>query len=405
MMNKKGINIKLIAGDMLLNIVATILPILILQFIILPLLAGSYGQEEYGLILTLISLITLSVQSFSIALSNSRLLMNNEYKDLNIKGDFNILLILYSILNIIFVTIGTYIYEGTFNFKSIVLIIILSVIQLTRRYLLVAFRLNISYKKILYNNIILGIGYGIGFVIFWFFKSWQIIYITGELISLIYIIRRSDLIYEPLKKTQLFQKTTKQSLVLLGASFLGTAITYIDKLLLYPILGPKMVTVYYVSTLFGKTVSMLVGPINNVILTYLSKMRKFKNKSFKLILISLTIVGIFAYISILVISSPILGVLYPDYAEEAMKIIYITTLGAIINMMSNVINPVIMKFCNISWQMWVNVANIIVYVIFSLCLVKSFGIYGFCISALMAAIVKLVLMIYIYYNTQLKLKE
>ncbi|MFR3912697.1 MAG: hypothetical protein ACLTYB_16425, partial [Clostridium paraputrificum] len=86
MMNKKGINIKLIAGDMLLNIVATILPILILQFIILPLLAGSYGQEEYGLILTLISLITLSVQSFSIALSNSRLLMNNEYKDLNIKG-------------------------------------------------------------------------------------------------------------------------------------------------------------------------------------------------------------------------------------------------------------------------------------------------------------------------------
>lgn len=402
--NETG-KLKMIAGDMIINIIATIIPIFILQFVLLPLVANSYDEYHYGLMLTLISLITVSVQSFSVSLSNSRLLLDEQYKAEGLSGDFNILMIVYSVMNIFIVVIGTFLYEGKFTLINISLIIIFSVIQLIRRYLLVAYRLEINYKGILYSNIILIIGYLFGMLLFFIFEGWQLIYILGEIFSLIYVLKNTTLIKEPFKTTRLFASTTKHGLIILAASFLGTATTNIDRLLLYPMLGARMVTIYYVSTLFGKTISMLVGPINNVILTYISKMKKFEVDTFKLLLTTASILGLFSYIIIILVSEPILKFLYPLYFDNAMKLIYITTLTAIVIMLCTVINPIVMKFCNIKWQIGISSINIIVYFVFAFYLVDLFGIYGFCVAALIASIVNLILLILVYYSNQKKLSR
>jgi len=297
-------------------------------------------------------------------------------------------------------TIGTYLYEGNFNLVSISLIIVFSIIQLIRRYLLVSFRLKIYYKGILYSNIILIGGYVLGMILFMLTETWQLIYITGEAISLVYIISKTKLLSEPIKSTPLFKDTAKHGLVILGASFLGTATSHVDRLLLYPMLGANMVTIYYVSNLFGKTISMLVGPINNVILTYLSKMKNFEIDSFRLMLTTAGILGAISYVIIILISEPILTIIYPLYVNEAMDLIYITTLTAIIMMLSNVINPVIMKFCKITWQIWTNLLNIAVYFILAYYLVEAYHIYGFCYAALIAAFIKLLLLIWVYVKNQ-----
>ena len=405
MVNQKRNNFKNIFSDICINIIATILPVFLLQFIVLPLMANKCTNTEYGLILTLISMITLSVQSLSVSLTNTRLLMNQRYIEADLKGDFNLILFISSIGNIIFVSIGTYLYEGSFNTINVFFIIILSTIQLIRKYLEVSFRLDISYKKILWSNFLLGIGYLVGWIFFIYTDIWQLVYIAGEVISLIYIIRKSHLLKEPLKITHLFKDTVRQSSILLIASFLGTTITYIDRLLLYPILGPRMVTVYYVATLLGKTMSMVVTPINNVILTYLSKMTGFKKDSFKVIFSLSIFMGFCSYIGILLISKPVLNIMYPEYVHDAMKIIYITTLMAIFNMLSTIINPILMKFCDISWQMWINVINIVIYISLSIFLVNLFGIYGFCIGSLVASGVKLAFMILIYARISRKSRQ
>ncbi|MGL5479557.1 MAG: hypothetical protein ACRDCB_11005, partial [Clostridium sp.] len=122
-------NIKTIGYDVVLNIIATMLPIFILQFIILPLIAKEVVEDTYGLIVTLISLITLLVQSVSISLSNTRLLLNQKYNEEEVKGDFNLILIIYLLLNLIFIIIGTIFYEDVVNLNSIILMVVLSVLQ------------------------------------------------------------------------------------------------------------------------------------------------------------------------------------------------------------------------------------------------------------------------------------
>ena len=393
------------ATDMALNIFATITPIFVLQFFLLPLVARKVSTLDYGLMLTLISLITLSVQSFSIALGNSRLLLDEKYKEASVVGDFNILLLISNLINIVVVIVGSVFYEGRFNLINIIVIILISVMQLTRRYLLVAFRLKIEFKQVLYNNIISVIGYLIGMGLFWIFGKWQFIYLTGELLSLIHVISKSNLLKEPLKRTTKFAVTTKYCLVILIASFSGTAIMQMDKLLLYPILGARMVTIYYVATLFGKTLSLLIGPINNVVLTYVSKMSKFKVSNFKILLLSATILGVVSYFIIVFISKPILAFLYPEYYMDAYSIIAITTLTAIVTMITNVINPIIMKFCNITWQIWMNVSNIIIYLVLAYLLVGPFNIYGFCVAALIAALSKLLMIVIIFFNHEKKSKR
>lgn len=389
---------KTIISDMFLNIISSLLPIFFLQFLILPIVAKSYSDTKYGLMLTLISLVTVSVQSLSVSLSNSRLLLDLDYKEKNVNGDFNVLLIVYSLINFFVVGIGVYYYLGNIDIIDISSIILFSAIQLIRRYLLVSFRLKLNYKNILYSNLLLMGGYFVGLLLFFLIPKWQIIYIVGEIVSFYFVLKNSNLLKEPYRSTYLFKKTTKYSIIILGASFLGSAFSHIDRLLLYPLLGPKMVAVYYVSTLFGKMISMLVGPINNVILSYLSKMNKFSVGKFRWMIIISSCLGVVSYLVVVLISEPVLKLLYPMYANDALKLIYITTLTAIFMMLSNVINPIIMKFCNISWQIWVNLSNIIAYLILAYWLAKAYGILGFCFAALFAAILKFIMLIYVYWR-------
>lgn len=399
--NKNKI-IKNASFDMLLNIIATVIPILVLQFILLPIISRYYSDANYGIMITLISLVTLFVQSFGGSLSNTRLLTDNKYKEEGVNGDFNLILIIVTIISIFGIIIGTIYYENTINIINILLIILFSTFQLLRRYFVVAFRLVINYKYILINNIILIIGYLIGMGIFFITKKWQFIYIVGELFALIYVVLKSDLIKEPIKKTKFFKETNKYNLAIIVSSFFGTALVQMDKLILFPLLGPAMVTIYFVSSLFGKTMSLLITPISNVILTYISKMKKFHINYFKIMLFLSIILGIISYFIIILFSRPILGILYPQYVDAAMNLIYITTLTAIITMISSVLNPIIMKFRNINWQIIINVVNFLIYIILAIILVNLYNIIGFCVAALIAALSKLIFIIGIYLIDEIK---
>lgn len=59
---------------------------------------------------------------------------------------------------------------------------------------------------------------------------------------------------------------------------LGSGMTYFDRIYLYPILGGAAVSTYHVSTLMGKFLSMLIAPMNMVILSYAAKIKVFTQK-------------------------------------------------------------------------------------------------------------------------------
>jgi len=233
-------------------------------------------------------------------------------------------------------------------------------------------------------------------ILFLITNIWQFIFIMGEAISLLYIFRNTKLLHEPIKRTRLFNSTAKQVGIILIASFLGTATSQIDKLLIFPILGANIASIYYVSTLLGKTVLLIATPASNVILTYLSKMNRLKGNSFMIFIATVAVTGTLSYFALLLISRPILSTIYPMYVDQAMSVIYITTLSSVVMMICAIVNPVIMRFCNISWQIWTNLLQILIFFSLLFTVFSKSGIFGFCIASLIAAIFKVGLVLGVY---------
>ena len=393
-MNKRKIII-----DSILSILASAIPIVVLQLIVLPIVGLRLGDTEYGTAVTLISMATLFSLPFGNVLNNIRLLMDVEYRDNNISGDFNILVFSSIVINAIIMIIGTIYYENGFSLISILLVVIFSGLNILREYLIVTFRIIINYKSILINNIILGIGYLFGLLVFSYLGYWQLIYVFGASFSLAYINKKSNLLKEGFVKTKLFKKTTYKSLVLFISIFMKSLLNYADKLLLFPLLGPTAVSVYYSATLMGKIISMAITPISGVMLSYLAKMSRFKMKDFILMVSLVSIVGFLGYFIILIVSEPILNLLYPHWADESLSLIHITTATAIVGVIISVIHPVILRFNHINWQLFINFINLVVYVVCVMIFYNLYGLIGFCMGMLIASLIKLLIMIFVFaYN-------
>lgn len=389
-------NKRKILFDAMLNIIASAIPIVILQIIALPIIGLHLGDTKYGLAVTLISFATLFSLPFGNVLNNVRLLMDSQYKQNDIVGDFNVLLFVSIIINSIIMVVGTIYYVGYCSPINILLMIVLSGLNLMREYLIVSFRITLDYKAILINNTILGIGYLAGLILFSIVGYWQLVFIAGAIVSLIYIIISSKLLNENFTKTKLFKETTYKSVILFLSTFMKSILNYADKLLLFPLLGPIAVSVYYSATLMGKIISMVITPISGVMLSYLARMDRMKMKSFFLFLIANIGIGIFGYIIILIISEPILKSLYPNWASESLKLIYITTATAMVGVICSVIHPIILRFNHINWQIFINAFNLIIYIICVFVSYNLYGLIGFCSGMLISSIIRLLTMISVF---------
>lgn len=388
---------KKILLDMGLNIGATFIPICILQLLLLPLIGGRMDIEQYGIMTSITALMTMISHTLGGTLNNVRLLCDLKYTEEQVKGDFNILLVIAATINMIIMFIGTWYYEGYLNVLNITLVIMSTIINLLREYFIVGFRLNLNYKAILINNSMLALGYVLGYVVFFATEQWQYVYLIGGLLSLVYVLKVTQMHREPYKLTKFFREVTTKGLILLISIALANMLNYVDRLMILPLFGASTVSIYYVSTLLGKVIGLGIGPICSVILSYISKIEKLPKNSFKVMLLVACTLGAVGYGFCIIISKPMINILYPLWADEAMKYIPITTFTAIITMLCSVINPMILRFCNMKWQIVINASSIIIYGIFTLGLVDKYGLMGFCIGTLVATFIKLIIMLIIYY--------
>ena len=175
-------------------------------------------------------------------------------------------------------------------------------------------------------------------------------------------------------------------------------------MLIFPILGGATVSVYYAATLFGKVVSMVITPVSSVILSYLSKSRKKNDDTFKLAFISSSVVCVIGYFICVAICRPVLTLIYPKYVDAAMKYILVTTGTVVLTALVSIVNPFVLKYFDMKWQVAINGCYVVVYVALSLGLLKINGLMGFCIGSLIATAIKLLFMLIIYIKCKEKVE-
>lgn len=377
------------------NTLAYVIPVLVQQFVLYPLIARKLGSDANGLFLSLLALNYFVINITAGVLVNTRLLQNEKYKQKGLVGDFNFLLLLFAFFDIGFVIIGTLIYtKNNCSIYDILLSIVLVILFLYHDYITVQYRIELEFRKILINNLILSVGYVLGLGCLYFvFDYWQVVFIVPYLMTMVYDLINTNYISEPLKVTPLFNDTVKQFFILFGSTLLYTAVTYGDRLLLYPLMDGTSVSVFSSAQLIGKMMQMISTPVSTFVLTYLVRKEKMsvkvKTKDIAvgiLVLISLYTVSI-------AISNPMIHFLYPTWAEESLKYVGLTALNGILLMLGAIVNVFVLRFCDKKYQIIKSALYLVTYVGFSFTLVKAAGLWGFCLGNLLASIAQLILLL------------
>lgn len=384
--------------DMLLNIIAATVPIAILQLLVYPMTAKIIGSDEYGLMLTIYSVWIIISNSLGNVLNNVRLLYNAEYEEEQIEGDFIVLFKRWSIISSFIVCIIIILYCQGFNAEHVILGVIVSLLIITKAYIEVGFRLELNYKAIVVNNILQSGGFVIGAYITAISGIWESIFILGYLFSCIFCIVKTKLLSEPNQRTQLFHVVRKDTNRLIIATIIGNMMNYADKLILYPLMGGYAVSVYYTATILGKMVGMLTGPINSVILSYIARWQSNrKNILNKVLLLGIVLCAV-GYVMTLFLSRPVIGLLFPQWVDEVMHYIPITTINVLLLALISIISPFVLKFCAMKWQIVINGISVAIYFVSALVLWHYFSLMGFCVGVTCGTFVKLLVMISIYYR-------
>lgn len=386
---------KKIIVDMFLNIVAVSVPVAILQLVAYPITAQKVGGEEYGLMLTIYSIWMMISNSLGNVLNNIRLLYNDKY---NLKGDFNTLVLKWELVNAISIIVIIFLYCNRFDIIHIGLGVIAAILIMAKSYLEVGFRIILNYKSIVINNLLQSVGFIVGVLFTLITGIWESIFVFGYLFSCIYCIVKTKLLFEPLKRTNGFNEVSRASNKLVIATVISNVMTYADKLVLYPLMGGYTVSIYYTASILGKIVGMITGPINSVILSYISKWKSNNKQLLTKILIIGVILCSVGYLITIVFCKPILTILFPQWIDEVMRYIPLTTINVMLMVLISIMSPFVLKFCDMKWQVIINIVGGVTYFLGALVFWKYWGLTGFCIGVIIGTLTKFVIMLLVYFR-------
>lgn len=386
--------------DILLNLIAATLPIVMLQLIIYPRTAAMLGGNEYGFMLTIYSIWIMLPNSLGNVLNNIKLLKLPEYQKLGIEGDIPILFRQWCIASSLVVFVVIWFYCGSFDVTHIIIGSIIAILIFLKAYLEVGFRIKLNFVSVLVNNTLLSIGFLVGYFVFCLTNIWELIYLFGYFFSSMYCALKTDLLKEQPERTPLYDYVKKDAYSLVFSAVIMNLANYADKLVLYPLMGGMAVSIYYTSTILGKITGMLTGPINSVILSYIARWDKSKAKVFSKVLLLGTIVCVIGYIITVLFARPVIGFLFPQWLEPVMEIIPLTTVTIVLTILISFLNPFVLKFCKMQWQIGINMIGAIAYFGSALILWYFMGLKGFCIGTIIGALTKLIIMIVVYYKNQ-----
>ena len=397
----QSIRSKKVLIDCVLSFIGFAAPTIGLTFIIQPFMAKSMLANDYGFFLTVISVIRLFVNVGICTLANTRLLVQNKYDRLHLCGDFNILFSLISTLASIIILCVMLINDRPFC--EIFLTTLVIILIMFHDYVTIEYRINLNFKRILIDNIIMLFGYIIGAIIFSITNLWQFVFISGYLSALLYVIPTTSLWREPFRKTSEFPHTTRKYTQFMASSAMSDSINYCDRILIYPMLGGFAVSSYNAAAVIGKAVQLINVPIQRVIFSYIAKSNNLQYRLKIAIVVVGAIIFTIAYAILYYSSIYLIPLMYPQFYDAAIIILPIVIAGVIINTYASLINMFVMRFDKASYQVKISTARIVSYLSICLIFTPLYGINAFCYGILISSIVQFLFVLIKFLNIKFRI--
>lgn len=382
---------KVFIMDSVKTIIGTLLIALGLQFLAYPIINQRVGNEAFGSILTIYTIITITSVVLGNTLNNIRLINMNLYKSNHYYWKF-VLILLISILIESIALIVVFLYFFNLNTIDIIFLILLNILMCLRIYLNVFFRMTLKYNQILYIALIQFLGLLIGLLLYYLTQNWIVCFITSELFATIYtLVKLRGLTIGAYQSED--NNVVKDYVMLLSTNSLNNLNLYLDRLILLPIIGGTAVTISFLSTFIGKMLATFLYPINNVVLSHISvnesdNIKKQYLKTNLFAIAALCLVMIICYpITIIIVS-----LLYNIDSSLYSKFIILGNIGVLFNAVSIMIQTLNTKHASITLQANYMTFHTITFIFITILMTIAFGLNGFFWTTLFSNIIKYVIL-------------
>lgn len=396
-LNAKGIlsdTVWSISGLILMNVVA--------QFIVYPAWNRQLGSETYGDVLYLLSLMNIIAISMGSGCNYAR--VTEKRKGHTSTTPVLIVLWLTTLAMPLVVWAISWFSGIQMSFVEWVLFGLLMIATMWRFYADVEYRLSLDYKGYFIYYLLISIGYGIGIWLSKVTGYWPLALLPGEVLGLLLVkIKGTNLNWDGRPRQSENHSVISVIMTLFVTNVISNVIFNGDRLLLKTLAGGEEVTVYYLASLLGKTMSLITTPLNSVIIGYLVRMdNKLDLKLMNITALLSVGATILATIACTVGSYILIPILYPNEFAVARDFFVIGNLTQIIYFVAGVITVVLLRYCSSQYQVYVNAVYAVAFV--AICIPMTLGgsLRNFCIGLLITSTCRLLATLVLGYRDAFK---
>lgn len=346
----------------------------VLQLVIYPLLYRHMGDKELGGLLFIMGLVAIVCPSVGQALNTSRLVVRRNYPVTN--GDYDWLLLGFGGLGSIIALI-----LSRSSLESVgmgVGVFLLLMVTVFRYYGDVEYRLNLNYKRYFIYYCLVSAGYAAGYAVFRLTGKWVLIFLAGETAAIVYVAATGQVFRQFLTRSDRFPVALQRGFFLTLSYLVTNTTLNMDKLVLKSFMGEEAVTHFYVVSLIGKTMVLLIAPINTIVISYLTKKKELLTRS-QFLKASLAGGAVsFVFFLACQIGTPLfVWLFYRNLFDTTKNLITVANLGQILGMYSAFLFILVLTFTDEKWQLWLQAGHFVILAAVSVACTKLYGIQGF----------------------------
>ncbi|MGN0480065.1 MAG: lipopolysaccharide biosynthesis protein [Lachnospiraceae bacterium] len=394
--------IKSITGDLMYSMLGLIVMNGVIQLVLYPQLNRYMGEERFGVVLTLISIVAIMGSTFGTGANYSRMVTRKKGTDSN--GDYNIFLLIIAGLSVIVSLVGL-LWLGEFTPVAFIGFLILMILTVIRYYSDVEFRLNLNYKRFFIYYLLIAAGYVAGVLLYPLTNSWIFAMILGEGAAVAFVIIAGGIFKRPLfAKSEHFGTNMKSIMIMSGTDLIAALVLNSDRILLQAFAGGVAVTVFYAATLIGKMMSLISTPLNGVIIGHLNRYDGgLSYKTFGKICGASILLGAVMNVFCVGVSYVFVKIMYPDIFDMVVPYLWLANAGQIFYFISNTLTVVLMRFTDEKYQLYINVTYLVVFLVLAVPMTYMWKLMGMAVALLIVNTAK-ILIIALFGCVQLKKK-
>lgn len=363
--------------DLFFSMGSTLVVSLVTQFALYPFLAAALSPTQYGILLSTMGVVDIIVATTGRELCNTRLVCDGACKAID-EPPFYLKLLAVSVTAGVLAVLLCGLFLFGYTTAELVLLSVLVILSSSKAYFLARVRLDMDFTGLFVANCVVSGGYLLGLLVFNLSGMWLLVFISGEILALAYILVKTRVRVGGDDRIRSRRKVKETYASLSASTFIGSLGSYFDRIFIPVVLGEASLSIFFAASFLGKIVFLVSTPLRTVLITYLGngRMSLSARTLLGVNLAGIAVMALFAGLCALA-GNMVTSILYPTLYHDAEGIIFWANLAIILGLGFTINATLIMVAAPSWWQTIFSITRVVLYALCALIGTWLNGLIGY----------------------------